>query len=464
MAAGGFGKSLKKALCVFLLLVVCTLKPATGYPVQKSLQKAMLVAALHLPKPAKGYPFQWWRVRTWHGRYYYIFQSGRYEPLQQWEVESLEEAFISEPEMAVYIAGMSQMNWGQVLDTPPHWNVDSQQWCNSQRQPRSGTTMAEAIDLSEFWPGHKKPARGYWQDWEEEKPDKGSWQHWDEEKPARGYWQDWEEEKPDKGSWQDWDENESKWQCSWQKEETGSAGASSSSARPARGHSRGRSPEKPEKGSGKASFSKRYLSRGYHSQMRREERHRYKQRGESIPPHLEVQQAMVCKELKRAMWELQQQSRQNVRATCVEEIPKPEQAQEQPEEAQDESMEAPDEAMPERGRSRQGVVGLNQRRGKLGPRSLTPCMGRGTPAKPDKGSIKEEKPEEMEDVQEEEQEEENPEEKDGKPEEAKKRKRYGKGKEQPAEAPGEKDPPGDGGDGQPPLPPPDEMPPDYSGT
>ena len=257
MAAGGFGKSLKKALCVFLLLVVCTLKPATGYPVQKSLQKAMLVA-----KPAKGYPFQWWRVRTWHGRYYYIFQSGRYEPLQQWEVESLEEAFISKPEIAVYIAAMSQMNWGQVLDTPPHWNVDSQQWSNSQRPPRSGTTMAEAIDLNEFWPGHKKPARGYWQDWEEEKPDKGSWQHWDEEKPARGYWQDWEKEKPDKGSWQDWDENESKWQCSWQKEETGSAGASSSSARPARGHSRGRSPSKPEKGSGKSSFSKRYLSRG----------------------------------------------------------------------------------------------------------------------------------------------------------------------------------------------------------
>jgi len=46
---------------------------------------------------------------------YYIFH--RYEPLQQWEVESLEEAFISEPEMAVYIAGMSQMNWGQPATT-----------------------------------------------------------------------------------------------------------------------------------------------------------------------------------------------------------------------------------------------------------------------------------------------------------------------------------------------------------
>ena len=40
--------------------------------------------------------------------------------------------------------------------------------------------MAEAIDLNEFWPGHKKPARGYWQHWETEKPDKGSWQDWDE--------------------------------------------------------------------------------------------------------------------------------------------------------------------------------------------------------------------------------------------------------------------------------------------
>ena len=50
-----------------------------------------------------------------------------------------------------------------------------------------------------------------------------------------------------------------------QNEETGSADASSSSARPAKGHSRGRSPSKPEKGSPSLLFQKRYLSRGYHS-------------------------------------------------------------------------------------------------------------------------------------------------------------------------------------------------------
>ena len=111
MAAGGFSKSLKKAMwMVFVLLLVCSPKPATGYPMQKSLQKAVVVVALLATKPATGYPFQWWRVRTWHGRYYYIYQSGRYEELQDWEVESLEEAFIQEPEMAVFITGMSQMH------------------------------------------------------------------------------------------------------------------------------------------------------------------------------------------------------------------------------------------------------------------------------------------------------------------------------------------------------------------
>ena len=47
--------------------------------------------------------------------------------------------------------------------------------------------------------------------------------------------------------------------------------------------------------------------------MRREERARYRARGEPIPPHLEVQQAMVCKELKRAMWELQQACNANAK-------------------------------------------------------------------------------------------------------------------------------------------------------
>ena len=65
--------------------------------------------------------------------------------------------------MAVFITGLSQMNWGQVADLPPHWNVDSQQWANSRRNPARGSTMAEPIDLRDFWPGRKKP------DWEEEK-------------------------------------------------------------------------------------------------------------------------------------------------------------------------------------------------------------------------------------------------------------------------------------------------------
>ena len=81
--------------------------------------------------------------------------------------------------------------------------------------------MAEPIDLNDFWPGRKKPEKGYWEDW-----------------------QDWEEE------------NASKWQCKWENEEAGNADAGSSAARPARSQSRGRSPSKPVKGSEKTFFQK----------------------------------------------------------------------------------------------------------------------------------------------------------------------------------------------------------------
>ena len=100
-----------------------------------------------------------------------------------------------------------------------------------------------------------------------------------------------------------------------------------------------------------------------------------------MPPH---QQVRVCKELKRQMWELQQQSRQNVRATCSEEIPKPEEAEQKPEEAEDEHMEPEDpqdEPTPGRGRSSQGVIGLNLKQGRIGPRSLTPSVSRGKACK-----------------------------------------------------------------------------------
>eukprot|EP00434_Breviolum_minutum_P036683 symbB.v1.2.032516.t1/scaffold3913.1/size48432/4 len=258
--------------------------------------------------------------------------------------------------MAVYITGQSQMNWGNVGEYPPYWNVESQQWGVCARVPHTHMTLANPIDLWHIWPG-PKPAKGSWKDWQ------------DAPEPP---------------------ENASKWQCRWENEERDPD--ASSSSRPARGQSRGRSPEKHAKGSSKSLFSKRYLSRGYHSQMRREERARYRERGEPIPPHLEVQQAFVCKELKRAMWELQQQSRQNVRATCVDEIPKPEEA----EDVNMEHAEEPEEAMPVRGRSREGIVGANLRQSKMGPRSLTP-IGRGTPAQPaESGFLKEEMPEEAE--------------------------------------------------------------------
>ena len=100
----GLGQSLKKALFVLVVLLACS------------------------TKPVRGFPFEWWRVRVWEGKFYYNYRSGYWQELMEWETESLQEAFISEPEMAVYIIGQSQMNWGNVGDWPPYWNVESQQW------------------------------------------------------------------------------------------------------------------------------------------------------------------------------------------------------------------------------------------------------------------------------------------------------------------------------------------------
>ena len=338
----GLGQSLKKALFVLVVLLACS------------------------TKPVRGFPFEWWRVRVWEGKFYYIYRSGYWQELMEWETESLQEAFISEPEMAVYITGQSQMNWGNVGDWPPYWNVESQQWSFCGRTPHTHMHLADPIDLWQIWPGPK--------------PETGSWKDW----------QDVQEEAT---------KNASKWHCKWEEEMDPSA---SSSSRPARGQSRGRSPSQPAKGS--VPWSHRYLTRGFHSQQRREERLRLEKEGKPVPAHLMPNQIKMCKELKKQMWMLQQQQKTN--AAKPEEAEPEEMKPEEAAEVPDVPMEpAPpeDAAMPERGRSRR--PSLN--RGRMGPRSLTPAMGRGTPAQPGvQGSfLKPEVQEEEEECEEEEEEE-----------------------------------------------------------
>ena len=114
MAGGGLGQSLKRLCwCCWCCLLAA-----------QSLQQAQLWAGL-ATKPVRGFPIEWWRIRVWEGKFYYIYRSGYYEELQQWEVESLEEAFTTEPEMAVFIMGQSQMHSRAVGEWPPYWNVES---------------------------------------------------------------------------------------------------------------------------------------------------------------------------------------------------------------------------------------------------------------------------------------------------------------------------------------------------
>ena len=83
-------------------------------------------------------------------------------------MESLEEAYVSEPEMAVFITGQSQMNWGEVGEYPPFWEVESQQWALCARTPHTHMTLARPIDLWQIWPG-PKPASSYCKDWQDAK-------------------------------------------------------------------------------------------------------------------------------------------------------------------------------------------------------------------------------------------------------------------------------------------------------
>ena len=99
--------------------------------------KAVVLVASLATKPVRGFPTEWWRIRVWEGKFYYIYRSGFYEELQQWEEESLQEAFTTEPEMAVFITGQSQMHWGQVPEWPPYWNVESQEWSALNRTPHT---------------------------------------------------------------------------------------------------------------------------------------------------------------------------------------------------------------------------------------------------------------------------------------------------------------------------------------
>ena len=61
----GLGQSLKKALFVLVVLLACS------------------------TKPVRGFPFEWWRVRVWEGKFYYIYRSGYWQELMEWETEEM---------------------------------------------------------------------------------------------------------------------------------------------------------------------------------------------------------------------------------------------------------------------------------------------------------------------------------------------------------------------------------------
>ena len=285
MAMGKLLQSLCKALCLLVLAM-----PATGtYP--------------------------WWRVRIWNGQYFFVYSNGWHQALEDWEVDCLEEAFSTEPEMAIFIHGQSAV-WQTPADWPPMWHPQSQQWLLTKEEPDQGKHwVAEGIGLESYWPGpkHRKPAKGSsrppepltppsrkgrWADVEDDGVDGDGKPYCNErgqssmpetgtggttsfeEKPAEG-----SEKKPAKGS-------KTKWQCSWE-------------AEPDIDDMEGEEDpymQEPEKGY-------RFMGRGFHSDVRRQERRQLMKEGKPIPEHLRVREVELTVEAKRLMYELSQQTK-----------------------------------------------------------------------------------------------------------------------------------------------------------
>ena len=259
MAMGKLLQSLCKALCLLVFAM-----PATG-------------------------TYQWWEGEDLEWTMFFVYSNGWHQPLEEWEVDCLEETFLTEPEMAIFIHGQSAV-WQTPADWPPIWHPQSQQWLLTKGEPDVNKHwVAEGIGLESYWPGTKslKKAQGdpasrrspepsrrpRWADVGDEDdgldglgrpycnqrgqssmPERGTGDKTSsEEKPANDF-----EKKPAQGS-------KHKWQCSW--EADGDIDDMEGEEDPYM--------QEPEKGY-------RFMSRGFHSDVRRQERRQLK-RGETHP-------------------------------------------------------------------------------------------------------------------------------------------------------------------------------------
>ena len=359
------------------LQTAISLKKAGGM----SLLKAALLMGMCSLGPVEGHPnFPWWNVRFHDGTFYLINHVSQWqEELAMWQVVSLEEAFEHDPEMQVYIMGHSQMG-SPSTNYAPIWNPQASQWLLATTPPGPNQQAGQMLDLELlYYRVEEKQRREQdrittrWSRGQEAR--KGCDKSWEND-PV--YWWAHKKNEPDNGWWE---------------EEWGSSHPSSGSARsswePDEADPTG--PSRPSSSSTPKWSNERYLARGWGSACRRHQRNQYKQRGEPIPEHLKPRPTtgQMAQYYKRQMMSLVRQCQNLAEGWATP--PEPEEAEDEP--AMADAPTSPADFGGDTSSSEMSVTAprrsRSMSRGKHGPRTV----GRGTPANPERNTLRPPNPE-----------------------------------------------------------------------
>lgn len=305
---------------LLVLLVACTrlLVPEKGMFVPaKGNLLAMVALTLSMAVPAEGIQYlAWWRLREAEGKLWYVWPEGFWEEVPSDYAEAIENMFQTEPEMAAYVVGMSQMV-GEVSPWPPTWHIPSNMWVLSREEPEprlNWVAQPENLDNYALSPLPDSPLAG-----ETRNTCPGNFQP----VPGRAnrVARDGDQYVTSDGRgtttvWRDHHMSSGP-----------SSGSAGPAAGPAQGHpwhwerpGQGQEPEKEGYWQWCTRNPDRYMYRGRGSQARREEKRHLERTGQPVPEHLKPQAHVLNKAAKQQMFLLHQRARQMASAQSQEEL------------------------------------------------------------------------------------------------------------------------------------------------
>lgn len=305
---------------LLVLLVACTrlLVPEKGMFVPaKGNLLAMVALTLSMAVPAEGIQYlAWWRLREAEGKLWYVWPEGFWEEVPSDYAEAIENMFQTEPEMAAYVVGMSQMV-GEVSPWPPTWHIPSNMWVLSREEPEprlNWVAQPENLDNYALSPLPDSPLAGQTRNTcpgnFQPVPGRANRVARDGDQyvtsDGRGTTTVWRDHHMSSGP---------------------SSGSAGPAAGPAQGHpwhwerpGQGQEPEKEGYWQWCTRNPDRYMYRGRGSQARREEKRHLERTGQPVPEHLKPQAHVLNKAAKQQMFLLHQRARQMASAQSQEEL------------------------------------------------------------------------------------------------------------------------------------------------